>query len=98
MQSRDRRVATHPLPSCNHSHVDFGALGLSAGYPTYAFGFGNSYFIAFDSNIPEDTIQAAWVEQGCPKGDDKDLPPPIAQFIVASVLGDQPRVDAATSF
>ncbi len=31
------------------------------GYPTYSFGFGNSYFIALDSNIAADTIQLAWV-------------------------------------
>jgi calcineurin-like phosphoesterase family protein len=31
------------------------------GYPTYAFDFGNSFFIAFDSNIAGDTIQLAWV-------------------------------------
>ena len=32
-----------------------------SGYPTYAFGYGNSFFIAFDSNIASDTIQLAWV-------------------------------------
>jgi len=32
------------------------------GYPTYAFGYGNSFFIAFDSNIPDDTVQFAWVK------------------------------------
>jgi calcineurin-like phosphoesterase family protein len=31
------------------------------GYPTYAFGYGNSFFIAIDSNIPEDALQIAWV-------------------------------------
>jgi hypothetical protein len=31
------------------------------GYPTYSFGYGNTFFIAFDSNIPDDTIQLAWV-------------------------------------
>jgi hypothetical protein len=33
------------------------------GYPTYAFGYGNSFFIAFDSDIPGDTIQFAWVKK-----------------------------------
>lgn len=32
------------------------------GYPTYAFGYGKWFFIAFDSDIPEDTIQFAWVK------------------------------------
>ena len=31
------------------------------GYPTYAFGYGNSFFIALDSNIPDDAIQLAWM-------------------------------------
>jgi hypothetical protein len=32
------------------------------GYPTYAFGYGNSFFIAFDSDIPGDSTQFAWVK------------------------------------
>jgi hypothetical protein len=32
-----------------------------SGYPTYAFGYGNSFFIAFDSNIAGDRLQLAWV-------------------------------------
>ena len=32
-----------------------------SGYPTYAFGYGNAFFIAFDSNIASDPIQLAWV-------------------------------------
>lgn len=32
------------------------------GYPTYAFGYGNTFIIAFDSNIAEDSTQYAWVE------------------------------------
>ena len=32
-----------------------------SGYATYAFGYGNSFFIAIDSNIASDTIQLAWV-------------------------------------
>src|SRR5438105_9178000 len=32
-----------------------------SGYPTYAFGYGNSFFITLDSNIASDTIQLAWV-------------------------------------
>jgi hypothetical protein len=31
-------------------------------YPTYAFGYGNSFFIAFDSSIPDDSTQFAWVK------------------------------------
>jgi hypothetical protein len=32
------------------------------GYPTYAFGFGNTFVLAFDSNIPDDSVQFAWVK------------------------------------
>jgi hypothetical protein len=32
-----------------------------SGYPTYAFGYGNSFFLALDSNIASDQIQFAWV-------------------------------------
>ena len=32
------------------------------GYPTYAFGYGNSFFIAIDSDIPDDSTQFAWVK------------------------------------
>ena len=31
------------------------------GYLTYAFGYGNTFFIALDSQIAADTIQASWV-------------------------------------
>jgi hypothetical protein len=32
-----------------------------SGYPTYAIGFGNTFLIAFDSNLASDTLQLAWV-------------------------------------
>jgi hypothetical protein len=32
-----------------------------SGYPSYAFGYGNAFFIALDSNIAADAIQFAWV-------------------------------------
>ncbi len=32
-----------------------------AGYAAYSFGYGNTFFIAFDSNIPDDTVQYTWV-------------------------------------
>jgi len=33
------------------------------GYPTYGFGFGNTFVLAFDSNIPDDTVQFQWVRK-----------------------------------
>jgi hypothetical protein len=32
------------------------------GYFTYAFGFGNTFFLAFDSNVAGDSTQFAWVK------------------------------------
>jgi hypothetical protein len=32
------------------------------GYFTYAFGFGNVFVVAFDSNIASDPLQFSWVE------------------------------------
>lgn len=32
-----------------------------SGYPTYAFGYGNTFVIALDSNIADDPTQLAWV-------------------------------------
>lgn len=32
------------------------------GYPTYAFGYGNTFFVAFDSDIPDDEVQFNWVK------------------------------------
>jgi hypothetical protein len=34
-----------------------------AGYPDFAFGYGQMFFIAFDSNIPEDPVQLDWVSK-----------------------------------
>ena len=41
------------------------------GYPTYAFGYGNTFFVAFDSNIPDDTVQFNWVSTQLAKLDRK---------------------------
>jgi hypothetical protein len=32
------------------------------GYPTYAFGYGNAFFLALDSNIASDVKQFEWVK------------------------------------
>lgn len=38
-----------------------GSKRRLSGYPTYAFGYGNMFVIAFDSNIPGDSTQFEWV-------------------------------------
>jgi hypothetical protein len=39
-----------------------GSARRLSGYPTYAFGYGNTFFIAFDSGIPDDEVQFNWVK------------------------------------
>jgi hypothetical protein len=39
-----------------------GSLRRLSGYPTYAFGFGNSFFIAVDSQIAGDDKQFEWMK------------------------------------
>lgn len=39
-----------------------GATRRLQGYPTYAFGYGNTFVVAFDSNIADDSTQFAWIE------------------------------------
>ena len=39
-----------------------GAPRRLSGYPTYAFGYGNAFFIALDSNIALDDTQYRWVQ------------------------------------
>ncbi len=38
-----------------------GAPRRLAGYPTYAFGYGNSFLIGWDSNIASDSAQFSWI-------------------------------------
>ena len=38
-----------------------GSARRLSGYPTYAFGYGNTFFIAIDSNVASDPVQLAWV-------------------------------------
>lgn len=38
-----------------------GSMRRLDGYPTFAFGYGNTFVLAFDSNIADDATQFAWV-------------------------------------
>jgi len=51
-----------------------------SGYPTYAFGYGNAFFIALDSNIASDAIQLAWVADQLEHLDRARFPHVIAFF------------------
>jgi hypothetical protein len=39
-----------------------GAARRLDGYPTFAFGYGNTFVIGLDSNIAADPVQFAWVQ------------------------------------
>jgi hypothetical protein len=57
-----------------------GATRRLAGYPTYAFGYGNVFVLAFDSNIAADSTQHAWVEAQLQGLDRRRYPHVVAFF------------------
>ena len=50
------------------------------GYPTYAFGYGNAFFVLFDSNIASDPLQFAWVQDQIEHLDRARFPHIVAVF------------------
>ena len=70
-----------------------------SGYPTYAFGYGNAFFIAFDSNIAADALQLAWVTDQLEHLDRARYPPrdrvlPSPAVLVGSARRRLGRADA----
>jgi hypothetical protein len=57
-----------------------GAQRRLSGYPTYAFGYGNLFVIALDSNIAADARQREWVEAQLQGLDRKRYPNVVAFF------------------
>lgn len=57
-----------------------GAPRRLDGYPTYAFGYGNAFFIALDSNIATDDKQFEWIKSQLEGLDRKRYPHVIAVF------------------
>jgi len=57
-----------------------GATRRLAGYPTYAFGYGNTFVLAFDSNIAADSTQFAWARAQLEGLDRKRYPNIVAFF------------------
>ena len=60
------------------------------GYPTYAFGFGNTFFVAFDSNIADDTTQFDWVKKQL-EGLDRGRYPNVVVFFHHPVFSSGPH-------
>lgn len=50
------------------------------GYPTYAFGYGNTFFLALDSNIAEDPVQYDWARTQLEGLDRKRFPHVVVIF------------------
>jgi len=57
-----------------------GAAHRLTGYPDYAFGFANTWFIAFDSNIAGDSTQLGWVTSELAALDRKRYPNVVVFF------------------
>jgi 3',5'-cyclic AMP phosphodiesterase CpdA len=50
------------------------------GYPTFAFAYGQMFFIAFDSNIAADPVQLEWVSAQLARLDRRRFPIVVAFF------------------
>lgn len=50
------------------------------GYPTYAFGYGNTFVVEFDSNIAADSTQFRWVRSQLESLDRKRFPNIVMVF------------------
>lgn len=57
-----------------------GAARRLAGYPTYTFGYGNTFFVMLDSNIASDPFQFAWVSSQLDQLDKRRFQNIIAVF------------------
>ncbi len=63
INSRDRRQGLgNYLEAVSQLIPTNGTPRRLNGYPTYAFGYGNSFFIALDSNLADDRLQFYWVK------------------------------------
>ncbi len=52
----------HSLAAMKNLIPPDGSPRRLAGYPTYAFGYGNTFVVEFDSNIAGDSTQYRWVK------------------------------------
>jgi hypothetical protein len=77
-----------------------GNLRRLAGYPSYAFGYGNTFLLALDSNIAGDERQLAWARAQL-QGLDRRRFPHVVAFFHHPVFSSGPhggtRVESATA-
>ena len=70
------------------------------GYPSYGFGYGNTFFLAFDTAIPDDTTQFRWVTSELERLD-RGRYPNVVVFVhqppISSGPHGGPRVEPASA-
>ncbi|MDZ4675689.1 MAG: metallophosphoesterase [Gemmatimonadota bacterium] len=67
-----------------------GATRRLTGYPTYAFGYGNTFVLALDSNIADDSTQFAWARRQI-EGLDRSRYPHLVAFFHHPVFSSGPH-------
>lgn len=67
-----------------------GATRRLDGYPTYAFGYGNAFFLALDSNIADDSVQFDWARRQL-EGLDRGRFPNVVAFFHHPVFSSGPH-------
>lgn len=78
VSARDNPLYVAGLRNLLAANVDLmpkeGTPHRLAGYPTYGFGYGNTWFLALDSNIATDEPQFEWAKQQLEGLDRKRFP------------------------
>ena len=105
----DASVATSPdrmLGLCNYFAANArlippdGSPHRLRGYPSYGFGYGNTFFLGFDTVIADDTAQYSWVKSEL-AGLDRRRYPNVVVFVhqppISSGPHGGPRVEPATA-
>ena len=76
----DREARYRNVSSANAHLWPADTAHRLAGYPAFSFGYGQFFFITFDSNIPEDSTQQKWVADQLEHLDRARFPYVIAFF------------------
>lgn len=105
----DALVATSPdrmLGLCNYFAANArlippeGSAHRLRGYPSYGFGYGNTFFLGFDTVIADDTAQYSWVKSELAALDRRRYPN-IVVFVHQPPISSGPhggrRVESATA-
>ena len=77
-----------------------GSADRLNGYPAYGFGFGNTFFLTFDSNVADDMTQYSWVKAELQRIDRRRYPNVIVfvhQPPISSGPHGGPRVEPASA-